>query len=84
MRAKAGLRRAALVIGAVGSFVAPAAIPATAEAKHCPPGYVHGSVDNAPKCLHAGEFCSSDDQSDYRRYGFKCVLVNGYHRLEHR
>lgn len=78
------VRRALLALGAVGAFVAPAAMPSVASAKHCPSGYVRGSVDGAQKCLRRGEYCSSDDQSDYHRAGYKCVIVNGTYRLEPR
>jgi hypothetical protein len=82
MRFTIRLRRAALVLGAVAAFIAPAALPATAAARHCPSGYVHAVIGGEQKCLHAGEFCSASERRQYPRYGFKCVRVHGYWRLE--
>ncbi len=39
----------------------------------CSPGYVDAIIGGEHKCLHAGEFCSADNESDYERYGFACV-----------
>ena len=60
-----------------GSTLVPAA-----GAKSCPAGFEHAVIGGKQKCLHAGEYCSHREARQYRRYHFKCVLVNGAYRLE--
>jgi hypothetical protein len=50
--------------------------PATAQAPaqiSCSSGYVEAIIGGESKCLHAGEFCAADSESDYERYGFSCI-----------
>jgi hypothetical protein len=81
-------RIAALVV-ALG-FIA--AVPATqavanpvsiaAAAKTCSAGFTHGVISGSEKCLRRGEFCAHAADSQYRRYGFKCVsqdALGNYH-----
>ena len=41
----------------------------------CSSGYVAAIVGGEPKCLHAGEFCSTAHEADYERYGFTCTAA---------
>jgi hypothetical protein len=84
MTFKGKLRNAALSLVAIGAFVSPAVIPSSAAAKHCPSYDVRGVIDGQQKCLGRGEYCAKDDNTEYHRYGFKCVSVNGTPRLEPR
>jgi hypothetical protein len=54
----------------------------TASAKTCSAGFTHATIGGEQKCLHAGEYCSHAEARQYRRYHFKCILVNGVYRLE--
>jgi len=54
----------------------------TASAKSCPSGFTPGVIGGEAKCLHAGEYCSHAEASQYRRYHFSCVRVRGVYRLE--
>lgn len=70
----------ALAVLATAGFTAAAGLaatpaPATAS-KTCPSGYVLAVIAGQEKCLHAGEYCSAQYESDYERYGFTCV--NGH------
>jgi hypothetical protein len=58
----------------------PASVRAVA-AKSCRGGYTPAVIDGRSKCLHAGEFCRHADDSQYRRYGFRCTR---YYRNVHR
>jgi hypothetical protein len=46
----------------------------------CSSGYVTGVIGGQSKCLRNGEFCSSQYESDYERYGFTCTggRLQGY------
>jgi hypothetical protein len=72
----AGLLTAAVIAVLIG------AIPSAAIAKTCSSSYVHGVIGGVQKCLERGEFCAHRYASQYRRYHFKCVSVNGHYRLE--
>jgi hypothetical protein len=48
------------------------AVPAGA-ARTCGNGYTHAVIGGAEKCLRAGEFCTHAYDSQYRRYGFRCI-----------
>jgi hypothetical protein len=78
------MRRILCAVMLVAAFAVPAAIPATAAAKTCSAGYVKGVIDHAQKCLRRGEFCSRSYAVQYHRYGFNCIDVSGYYRLEPR
>jgi hypothetical protein len=62
--------------------LAGAASPA-ALATSCPSGFTSATINHAHKCLHAGEYCSRNDQGKYRRYHYACRVVRGVYRLEH-
>src|SRR3954452_555487 len=66
------MRRGLLVLGILCALAATAAQPGRSVAA-CSSGFVHGIVGGAPRCLHAGEFCSPGHEADYERYGFSCV-----------
>jgi NADPH-dependent curcumin reductase CurA len=55
----------------------------TAVAKSCSSGFTPGVIGGQQKCLHAGEYCSHAEATQYRRYHFSCVRVRGVYRLEH-
>lgn len=52
---------------------APTSLPAGVQRMLCSSGFVDAVIGGQPKCLHAGEFCSAQYESDYERYGFACV-----------
>jgi hypothetical protein len=54
------------VAAATGAAVA-------APAKTCSAGYRHAVIGGAEKCLRAGEFCAHAYDSQYRRYGYRCI-----------
>jgi hypothetical protein len=61
---------------ALGLAAVPAAAPANAPvavSKHCSAGYTHAVIGGAEKCLRAGEFCAHASDSQYRRYGYRCM-----------
>jgi hypothetical protein len=77
--------RLAAIAATVATVVGLAAIPGSAAAKSCPPGYVHGVIGGEQKCLQDGEFCSHEYARQYHRYGFNCVLFpSGYYHLRPR
>jgi hypothetical protein len=41
--------------------------------KTCSSGYKHAVIAGAEKCLRAGEFCTHAYDSQYRRYGYRCI-----------
>lgn len=59
-----------------------ALLPAAALAKTCRSGYTHAVIGGVQKCLHAGEYCSHSEASQYRRYHYVCDDINGTYRLE--
>jgi hypothetical protein len=73
------MRHVVLVILALAAI---ALIPASAIAKSCSSGYTHAIIGGEQKCLHAGEYCSHYEASQYRRYHFVCEDVRGTYRLE--
>jgi hypothetical protein len=65
-----------LAVAAVAATGAPAQPPAygtKAVAKSCSSGFKHAVIGGAQKCLRAGEFCSHAHDSQYRRYGYRCI-----------
>ena len=92
MRRLIGLRVATLALGGAvdTAAVAGTATPASGvhrpvvavSAKTCRHGYTHAVIGGEQKCLHAGEYCAHRFGRQYRRYHFKCVIVNGTYRLE--
>jgi hypothetical protein len=75
---------AAAVAAGASSPAAPHAAPVTA-AKTCSAGFKHAVIGGQQKCLRAGEFCSHRYDSQYRRYGYRCIRrdSNGRYRLTH-
>lgn len=78
---------ATAAIGFAGSAeAAPAAhhyqasIHAPAAAS-CSAGYTSAYINGVHKCLRAGEFCTHGADSQYRKYGFRCIH---YYRNVHR
>ena len=75
-------RRLALVlvsaVAAFGAAGANAAHPLVAVpdavAKTCSSGYTHAVIGGVQKCLRAGEFCAHRYDSQYRRYGYRCIV----------
>lgn len=57
--------------------------PTAVLARTCPAGFTHAVIGGEQKCLHAGEYCSHSEASQYRRYHFVCERVRGTYRLEH-
>ena len=78
----------AIALAALGAaFGTPAhsqAVTPLSIAKTCSAGYTHASIGGSEKCLHAGEFCTHKYDSQYRRYGFRCIRYDanvGRYRL---
>jgi hypothetical protein len=70
-----GVIAATLVAAVAAAIGAPAqsyAYP-TAVAKSCSAGYKHAVIGGVEKCLRSGEFCAHTYDSQYRRYGYRCV-----------
>lgn len=44
-----------------------------AAAASCSAGYTSAYINGAHKCLRAGEFCTHSADSQYRRYGYRCI-----------
>ena len=65
----------------VAAFAAGTAAPAapalhaapTLAAKTCSSGYKHAVIGGQEKCLRAGQFCTHRYDSQYRRYGYRCI-----------
>jgi hypothetical protein len=78
-------RLAVLAATLLAAFAASTGATA-AEAKTCSAGYTHAVVGGQEKCLRAGEFCTHAYDSQYRRYGYRCITyyVNVHrYRLTH-
>jgi len=61
-----------------------AVLPTVAAAKSCSASYVKGTIGGVTKCLRRGEYCAHAYGTQYRRYGFNCVIVSGAYHLEPR
>jgi len=46
-------------------------------AKTCTPGHTQATINGRPKCLAAGQTCSSKAISQYPQYGYVCLTSNG-------
>jgi hypothetical protein len=64
---------AAAAFGAAGANAAQLLAVPHAIAKSCSSGYTHAVIGGVQKCLHAGEFCAHRYDSQYRRYGYRCI-----------
>jgi hypothetical protein len=74
--------RRTIALAAALAVAGLAAITPGAAARTCPAGYTHAKIDGQQKCLGEGEYCSRDDNSEYRHYGYWCQNQNGTYRLE--
>ncbi|HSS81413.1 MAG TPA: hypothetical protein VLK24_09475 [Gaiellaceae bacterium] len=83
------LALATLVAALAAGTASPAApSPSTAPAvgaKTCSAGFKHAVIGGQEKCLRAGEFCAHRYDSQYRRYGYRCIRrdSNGRYHLTH-
>jgi hypothetical protein len=57
----------------VAPAVAPAKSPVASASKSCSSGYTHAVIGGQQKCLRRGEYCAHRYDSQYRKYGYKCV-----------
>jgi hypothetical protein len=64
---------AAAAVAATGSPAQPLVYAPSATAKTCSSGFTHAVIGGAEKCLRAGEFCTHAYDSQYRRYGYRCI-----------
>jgi len=46
-------------------------------AKTCTAGHTQAIINGRPKCLAAGQSCSSKAISQYPQYGYECLTSNG-------
>ncbi len=46
-------------------------------AKTCAAGHTQATINGRPKCLAAGQTCSSKAISQYPQYGYMCLTSNG-------
>jgi hypothetical protein len=58
--------------GGTASSAAPTHAP-LAVAKVCSVGYKHAVIGGVQKCLRRGQYCAHRYDSQYRRYGFRCI-----------
>ena len=79
----------AIALAAIGAaFSTPAysqSLTPASITKSCRSGYTHAIIGGSEKCLHAGEFCAHRYDSQYRRYGYRCIYAdaNGRYHLTH-
>jgi hypothetical protein len=76
----------AALAAATGSTAKPLASGPTFTARSCSSGYKHAVIGGQEKCLRAGEFCAHRYDSQYRRYGYRCIRFYsnvGQYRLTH-
>jgi hypothetical protein len=87
-------RRIAVVLATfIAALAAGAASPAApslqtapaAVAKTCSAGFKHAVIGGQQKCLRAGEYCAHRYDSQYRRYGYRCIRRDsrGSYHLTH-
>ncbi|MFL5917247.1 MAG: hypothetical protein ACJ74X_00860 [Gaiellaceae bacterium] len=84
-RTRLAIVLATLLAAAGSAAAAPATTPA-AIAKTCSSSYTHAVVGGVHKCLRAGEFCTRAFDSQYRRYGYRCIRFDANverYRLTH-
>ena len=89
-RGRVAIALATFVAAFAAGTAAPAApslgaSPATA-AKTCSSGFNHAVIGGQEKCLRAGEFCAHRYDSQYRRYGYRCIRYDrrvARYRLTH-
>jgi hypothetical protein len=88
-----GRRLACLLAVVAAALAASTSSPArpfvqapAAVAKTCSSSYTHAVIGGVEKCLRAGEFCARRYDSQYRRYGYRCIRFYsnvGRYRLTH-
>jgi hypothetical protein len=64
---------AAAAVAAAGGPAQPLAYAPSAAAKTCSSSFRHAVIGGVEKCLRAGEFCTHAYDSQYRRYGYRCI-----------
>jgi len=77
---------AASVAAATAAPAQPLVAGPSAVAKTCSSGFRHAVIGGAEKCLRAGEFCAHAFDSQYRRYGYRCIRYDANvdrYRLTH-
>ena len=67
------MRRGVIVLAVVAALAVVGASQGRPLRATCSSGFVQALVGGVPKCLHAGEFCSSAHVADYESAGFSCV-----------
>ena len=60
-------------LAAAGAHAQSQASTPAALAKTCSSGFRHAVIGGVEKCLRAGEFCAHAYDSQYRRYGYRCI-----------
>ncbi|MBA3734405.1 MAG: hypothetical protein H0W90_04270 [Actinobacteria bacterium] len=74
-------RRISVILAVVlAAFAAATSSPAQPLAqtpatvlKSCSGSFTHAVIGGVEKCLRAGEFCVRRSDSQYRRYGYRCI-----------
>jgi hypothetical protein len=77
---------ATAAVAATGAPAQPLLGGPSAVAKTCSSGFRHAVIGGAEKCLRAGEFCAHAFDSQYRRYGYRCIRYDANvqrYRLTH-
>ena len=92
-RTSSGRRLTILLASALAALAAVTSSPAkplaaatTTAARVCSSGYKHAVIGGQEKCLRAGEFCAHRYDSQYHRYGYRCIRFYsniGRYRLTH-
>jgi hypothetical protein len=74
---RVALALATFVAALAAGTASPAAPPLHAgpaiAAKTCSSGWKHAVIGGQEKCLRAGQFCAHRYDSQYRRYGYRCI-----------
>jgi hypothetical protein len=65
--------RLAVLAATLVASIAAATGATAAPAKTCSAGFKHAVIGGVEKCLRAGEFCTHAYDSQYRRYGYRCI-----------
>jgi hypothetical protein len=60
-------------MAAAGALAQPLTYAPSAMTKTCSSGFKHAVIGGVEKCLRAGEFCAHAYDSQYRRYGYRCI-----------
>jgi hypothetical protein len=63
----------AAAFAATASPAQPPVYASSAVARTCSSSSTHATIGGAQKCLRAGEFCTHAYDSQYRRYGYRCI-----------